>query len=126
MTETNLIGEKNGSIYTITLNRPKKRNAINVEMFTGICELAENQAGDPDIRAIILKGEGEMFSAGVDFNSLGAEVAACLGEGGAGGGQPDDLHVGDVGMPGDLVDDLGGRFVVDVEECHRIAADLES
>ena len=84
MTETNLIGKKNGSIYTISLNRPAKRNAINVEMFTGICELAENQAGDPEIRAIILKGEGEMFSAGVDFNSLGAEVGACLGEGGGG------------------------------------------
>ena len=85
MTENYLIGEKNGSIYTISLNRPAKRNAINVEMFTGICELAENQAGDPDIRAIILKGEGEMFSAGVDFNSLGAEVGACLGDGGSGG-----------------------------------------
>ena len=84
MTEKHLIGEKSGSIYTISLNRPAKRNAINVEMFTGICELAENQAGDPEIRAIILKGEGEMFSAGVDFNSLGAEVGACLGEGGGG------------------------------------------
>ena len=85
MTEKYLIGEKNGSIYTISLNRPAKRNAINVEMFTGICELVEDQAGEPDIRAIILKGEGEMFSAGVDFNSLGAEVGACLGQGGAGG-----------------------------------------
>ena len=85
MADNNLVGEKNGSIYTISFNRPEKRNAINVEMFTGICELAEGQVGDPDIRAIILKGEGEMFSAGVDFNSLGAEVAACLGAEAAGG-----------------------------------------
>jgi enoyl-CoA hydratase/carnithine racemase len=85
MSENNLTGEKNGSIYTISFNRPAKRNAITVEMLTGICELVESQAGDPDIRAIILKGQGKMFSAGVDFNSLGAEVGACLGEAGAGG-----------------------------------------
>ena len=85
MTDNNLVGKKNGSIYTISLNRPEKRNAITVEMLTGICELAERQADDPDIRAIILRGEGKVFSAGVDFNSLGAEVGARLGEGGAGG-----------------------------------------
>jgi len=85
MSESYLTGEKNGSIYTISFNRPAKRNAITVEMLTGICELVESQAGDPDIRAIILKGQGKMFSAGVDFNSLGAEVGACLGEAGAGG-----------------------------------------
>jgi len=80
-----LIGKKKDNIYIITLNRPEKRNAINVEMLTGICELAEKQAGDPDIRAIIIRGEGKVFSAGVDFNSLGAEVGVFLGEAGAGG-----------------------------------------
>ncbi len=88
MSENYLAGEKKGNIYTISLNRPKKRNAITVEMLTGICEMAESQAGDPDIRAIIIKGEGKIFSAGVDLNSLGAEVGACLGEAGAGGGAP--------------------------------------
>jgi enoyl-CoA hydratase/carnithine racemase len=80
-----LTGEKKQNIYFLTLSRPEKRNAITVEMLTGICEMAESQISDPDIRAIILKGEGKIFSAGVDFNSLGAEVGACLGEGGAGG-----------------------------------------
>ena len=88
MTESYLSGEKEGNIYTISLNRPAKRNAITVEMLTGICEMAESQIGDPDIRAIILKGEGKIFSAGVDLNSLGAEVGACLGEAGADGGTP--------------------------------------
>ena len=75
MSETYLAGEKSGSIYTISLNRPDKRNAVTVEMLTGICEMAENKAADPDVRVIILKGEGKMFSAGVDFTSLGAAVA---------------------------------------------------
>ena len=85
MSATYLAGEKKDNTFIITINRPAKRNAITVEMLTGICDMAESQAGDPDIRAIILKGEGKMFSAGVDFNSLGAEVGACLGEDGAGG-----------------------------------------
>jgi len=85
MSETYLASEKKDNAFIITFNRPAKRNAITVEMLTGICEMAESQTGDSDIRAIILKGEGKMFSAGVDFNSLGAEVGVRLGEAGAGG-----------------------------------------
>ena len=59
MSDQYLVGEKKDNIYTITLNRPDKRNAINVEMLTGICELVERQAGDPDIRPIILSGRRE-------------------------------------------------------------------
>ena len=85
MTDNYLSCDKKGSICFITLNRPAKRNALTVEMLTGLCEMVEQQVSDPEIRAIILKGEGKIFSAGVDFNSLGAEVGACLGETGAGG-----------------------------------------
>ena len=85
MSDDYLVGEKKGGIYTITLNRPDKRNAINKEILMGICEAAEGQVTDPEIRAIIIKGEGKVFSAGVDFNSLGAELGPFLGEGGAGG-----------------------------------------
>jgi enoyl-CoA hydratase/carnithine racemase len=85
MDDNCLVSEKIEDICTITLNRPEKRNAINIEMLTGLCEMVEHQASDPEIRAIILKGEGKIFSAGVDFNSHGAEVGACLGEAGAGG-----------------------------------------
>jgi len=85
MSDKYLVGNKKGNIYTLTLNRPAKRNALTVDMLTGLCELVEQQAADPEIRGIILRGEGTVFSAGVDFNSLGAEVGACLGEGGAGG-----------------------------------------
>ena len=85
MSDQYLVGEKKGNIYTITLNRPEKRNAITVEMLTGTCEMVERQVSDPDVRVIILRGEGKIFSAGVDFNSLGAEVGPCLGEAGAGG-----------------------------------------
>jgi enoyl-CoA hydratase len=85
MPADDLIGEKKDSVYTITLNRPDKRNAVNKDILMGICEQAEGQVADPEIRAIIIKGEGKVFSAGVDFNSLGAEVGPFLGDAGAGG-----------------------------------------
>jgi len=85
MADNYLVSEKTGNICTITLSRPEKRNAINVEMLTGLCDMVEHQVSDPEVRAIILKGAGKVFSAGVDFNSLGAEVGACLGEAGSGG-----------------------------------------
>ena len=85
MSDNDLIGEKKDSIYTITLTRPEKRNAVNKEILMGICEQAEGQVADPAIRTIIIRGEGKIFSAGVDFNSLGAEVGPLLGDSGAGG-----------------------------------------
>ena len=85
MQDSYLSGAKKDNIYTITLNRPAKRNALKVEMLTGLCDLVEHQATDSDIRTFILRGEGKIFSAGVDFNSLGAEVGVFLGEAGAGG-----------------------------------------
>jgi enoyl-CoA hydratase/carnithine racemase len=85
MSDRCLVGDKKGNIYTITMTRPEKRNAITVEMLTGTCEMVERQVSDPDVRVIIIKGEGKIFSAGVDFNSLGAEVGPYFGEAGAGG-----------------------------------------
>ena len=85
MSDDYLIGQKKENVYTLTLNRPEKRNAINREILMGICQLAEGQVADPEVRAIIIRGEGKVFSAGVDFNSLGAEVGPFLGDSGAGG-----------------------------------------
>jgi len=85
MTTEPIRGEKKGHIFNITLNRAEKRNAITAEMMAAICELAEAQMADSDIRAIILKAEGPIFSAGIDFFALGAEVGPLMGEADGGG-----------------------------------------
>lgn len=85
MKEIYLTGEKKGIIYCITLNRPNKRNAITFEMLAGICEISEKVASDPDVRAIIIKGEGKIFSAGLDLLSLSSEAGSVFGEDGIGG-----------------------------------------
>lgn len=85
MTTEQIRGEKKGPIYNIILNRPEKRNAITAEMMQGICHLAEAQLADPEIRAIILKAAGPIFSAGIDFFALGSEVGPMMGEADGGG-----------------------------------------
>jgi enoyl-CoA hydratase/carnithine racemase len=53
-------------VATITLARADKRNAINAQMFTELGDAAERAANDPGIRVVLVTGEGESFSAGID------------------------------------------------------------
>jgi len=80
-----LLEEKKGPIFTLTLNRPEKRNALPFEMLRDICQKVEALIIDPEIRGIIIKGNGKVFSAGVDFNSLGMLAGRFMGDHAAGG-----------------------------------------
>jgi 2-(1,2-epoxy-1,2-dihydrophenyl)acetyl-CoA isomerase len=53
-------------VATITMARADKRNAINAQMFTELGDAAERAANDPGIRVVLVTGEGEAFSAGID------------------------------------------------------------
>lgn len=58
-------------VATIELARPDKRNAINAQMFSELGDAAERAASDPGIRAVLVKGQGPSFSAGIDVTLLG-------------------------------------------------------
>jgi len=60
--------EKENGLATITLNRPEKRNAFNMEMMGEMDMAFDEAARDKDVKAIILTGAGTAFSAGLDFN----------------------------------------------------------
>jgi len=55
-----------GNIATVTLNRPEKMNALNPELFDGISASFSFLASEADVRAVILTGAGDHFSAGGD------------------------------------------------------------
>lgn len=59
---------RGGQIVIVSLNRPKKRNAMNVQLWKDIHN-AFNQLGKlgDDCRCIILTGEGKAFSSGIDI-----------------------------------------------------------
>lgn len=62
--------EDRGSVRHIVLNRPEKRNAMNAELILALGEAIEYAANDPEVRVVVLRGEGPMFSSGVDFASF--------------------------------------------------------
>jgi enoyl-CoA hydratase/carnithine racemase len=60
--------ETEDGVLTVTLARPERRNAIDGEMASKLREAFEAAADDPDVRALILTGEGKAFSAGGDLS----------------------------------------------------------
>ncbi len=80
-----IIGEKKGNIFYLTLNRPEKRNAITFEMVEEMTAMIEGLILDAEVRVVIVKGEGKVFSAGVDFQSLASLVGRFMADAAAGG-----------------------------------------
>jgi len=60
-------------LLTITMNRPERRNALNVEMTRGLVEAARRAMEDREVRAVLLKGAGGTFCVGGDVKAM-AEV----------------------------------------------------
>jgi enoyl-CoA hydratase/carnithine racemase len=77
MTEEVTYQDLQGGIALITLNRPHKRNAINVSASRALARLVEQTEANPDIRAVVLTGTGPLaFCAGADLD----DIAAGIGE----------------------------------------------
>lgn len=58
------------TIFEIVLNRPEKRNAINREMFLAFDAAVTAAGRAAGIRAVIIRGEGDSFSSGIDVGML--------------------------------------------------------
>jgi 2-(1,2-epoxy-1,2-dihydrophenyl)acetyl-CoA isomerase len=57
-------------LLTITMNRPERRNALNVDMTLGLVAAARRAAEDHEVRAVLLKGAGGTFCVGGDVKSM--------------------------------------------------------
>lgn len=54
----------------LTLNRPAKRNALTIDLMDALCQAILDTQNLPDQRAIILKGAGSVFCAGLDLDEV--------------------------------------------------------
>ena len=63
--------ETDGPIAILSLNRPAVLNAYNVEMRDGLFYALEAVRDDPQVRAVVLRGNGPAFCAGGDVREFG-------------------------------------------------------
>src|SRR4051812_50071362 len=74
MTEHVRIRNDSG-ILTLTLARPDKKNALTDAMYGKLADAIESAEHDPSVRVILIRGEGDMFTAGNDVGEFAAVAA---------------------------------------------------
>jgi len=72
-----------GELHFVTIHRPEKRNALTPAMLEELAAAVREADRHPQVRAVIVSGEGPIFSAGIDIMSL-AESRAEIGDGNPG------------------------------------------
>ncbi|MFW9822302.1 MAG: enoyl-CoA hydratase/isomerase family protein [Candidatus Thorarchaeota archaeon] len=65
-----IIYEKKGMVAEITLNRPERLNAINVQMNADLKNSLKVAKEDSEVRAIVITGAGRAFCAGADVQEF--------------------------------------------------------
>lgn len=55
-------------VAQVTLNRPEKHNAINLEMFAALADAGQHLQEEQSLRAVVLTGAGANFCAGIDVD----------------------------------------------------------
>lgn len=59
-----------GAVRVVTLNRPEKRNAIDLQLRVLLAEVLEEAMKDDSVRSIVLTGAGESFCSGGDISTM--------------------------------------------------------
>jgi len=63
--------EKQAGVVKVTLTRPDKMNALDMDMFRSLRDAARSLVDNPaGVRAVVLSGEGRAFCAGLDVRSV--------------------------------------------------------
>lgn len=60
-----------GPVLTVTLDKPGRRNSQTPRMWQALAEIGANLPAD--VRVVVVRGEGECFSAGIDTRLLGPD-----------------------------------------------------
>jgi 2-(1,2-epoxy-1,2-dihydrophenyl)acetyl-CoA isomerase len=73
MSELALVADDDG-VRTITLNRPERRNALNVALLEALRAALDGAATDSSVRSVVLAGAGKGFCAGADVTEWSEAV----------------------------------------------------
>lgn len=79
MAEGRIRIEVEGAIAIMTIARPEKLNAFDIDMLKALASACDTVEADRNVRVVILTGEGKAFSAGGDIKAWGGMDAAAFG-----------------------------------------------
>ena len=75
-----IVAEKQGPVGWLTFNNPARRNAISIDMWEAIPKVLDRFEQDPEVRAIVLKGEGDKaFVSGADVSQYEKQRSSAEG-----------------------------------------------
>ncbi|MBW2280407.1 MAG: enoyl-CoA hydratase/isomerase family protein [Deltaproteobacteria bacterium] len=69
MSAENVRYEVTGRVAIVTLDRPRYRNAQSFQLLDELDEALDRAQADHDVRVVVVRGEGEHFSAGHDLGT---------------------------------------------------------
>ena len=72
---TLVVSEDRGAVRHVVITRPEKRNALSRAVIEELGSQLGAAAADPAVRCVVLRGEGAMFSSGMDVGDLAALAA---------------------------------------------------
>jgi enoyl-CoA hydratase/carnithine racemase len=101
-------------VAVVTLDRPEQRNAVTYGMIERLIEVFGEIDADDDVRAVIVTGSGDVFSAGTDLS----------GAAGRGGGDPGSVGGFSPGTRGFKplrggTRDVGGELAIRIFDCTK-------
>jgi enoyl-CoA hydratase/carnithine racemase len=62
--------EREGHVAWLILNRPEKRNAMGLDFYDKLGEYFTAFDDDPDVRVVVMRAEGKLFTTGTDLTTL--------------------------------------------------------
>ena len=68
MADDVILTEDRERVRYLTINRPEKRNAITVDQLASLIDLALAANDDSSVGAVVIRGEGKAFCAGIDID----------------------------------------------------------
>lgn len=77
---THLKVQPKGHQLWITLNNPEQSNAITTDMIESLCRVLKHADFDPEIRVMIITGEGKNFCSGGDIKAMSEKTGMFHGE----------------------------------------------
>src|SRR5260370_42614096 len=70
---------RDGAVMAAAFARPEKKNAITSAMYEALIEVFEEAERDPGVAALVISGNGGVFTAGNDIGDFLAIATAAAG-----------------------------------------------